>query len=148
MCQVFAFKVDVVDSKVTTDTCSRTIAHLRKNNPPSRKFADGCNVLSYLECNLAAGNQLPVCQVFVQHVDVVSNVPIVADCRTPAHSKKRANLRVGSLLIIITMEVTYFRIVTLTCLRPTRIASARVLKQRSIRRPLIAPPVSAAIAIP
>ena len=62
--------------------------------------------------------------------------------------KKRANLRVGSLLNIITMEVTYFKIVTLTCLRPTRIASARVLKQRSIRRPLIAPPVSAAIAIP
>ena len=120
----------------------------KKSNPPSGKFGHGCIVLSYLEWNLAAGNQLPVCQVFVQHVDVDSNVPIVADCRTPAHSKKRANLRVGSLLIIITMDVTYFRIVTLTCLRPTRIASARVLKQRSIRRPLIAPPVSAAIAIP
>ena len=136
-------------TKVTTDTCSRTLAHLRKNNPPCRKFADCCNVSRYLARNLAAGNQLPVCQVFALMVDVVlSNVPIVADCRTPAHSKKRANLRVGSLLIIITMEVTYFRIVTLTCLRPTRIASARVLKQRSIRRPLIAPPVSAAIAIP
>ena len=39
--------------------------------------------------DLAAGNQLPVCQVFALTVDVVdSNVPIVAGCRTSAHSKK------------------------------------------------------------
>ena len=121
----------------------------KKNKHPYRKFAHSCNFPCQSEWNLAAGNQPLSCQVFAFTVDVVfSNVPIVADCRTSAHSKKRANLRVGSLLIIITMEVTYFRIVTLTCLRPTRIASARVLKQRSIRRPLIAPPVSAAIAIP
>lgn len=64
--------------------------HIQKKSiHPYRKFAHSCNFPCQSEWNLAAWNQPLSCQVFAFTVDVVySSVPIVADCRTPAHRKK------------------------------------------------------------